>query len=196
MRLLISTIRELLSVLPDGSRRFILIFAVLQSSLAALDVLALGLLAVILTPMLTGAEVDLPVLGTLSRAGDFRTVLIAVGLLIISKSVLAIALQYWATRRFARFEQALGAQLLATTFKAPWTERLQRNSTDIVRSTDVGVGATVAGVLIPFAQLAGEIFTFIAVMVVLVVAEPLLATATLLYFGLVGAILYRWVLQK
>ncbi len=196
MRLLVSTVRALLTVLPDGSRRFILIFAVLQSSLAALDVLALGLLAVILTPMLTGTAINLPVLGTLSEAADFRNILIAVGLLIISKSALAIALQYWATRRFARFEQALGAQLLATTFKAPWTERLQRNSTDIVRSTDVGVGATVAGVLIPFAQLSGEIFTFIAVMVVLVVAEPLLATATLLYFGLVGAVLYRWVLQK
>ncbi len=196
MRLLISTIRELLTVLPDGSRRFILTFALLQSSLAALDVAALGLLAVILTPMLTGTEIDLPVLGTLSDAADFRNILIAVGLLIISKSVLAIGLQYWATRRFARFEQSLGAQLLATTFKAPWTERLQRNSTDIVRSTDVGVGATVAGVLIPFAQLSGEIFTFIAVMVVLVAAQPLLATATLIYFGLVGALLYRWVLQK
>ncbi len=196
MRLLISTIRELLTVLPDGSRRFILTFALLQSSLAALDVVALGLLAVILTPMLTGTEIDLPVLGTLSDAADFRNILMAVGLLIISKSVLAIGLQYWATRRFARFEQSLGAQLLATTFKAPWTERLQRNSTDIVRSTDVGVGATVAGVLIPFAQLSGEIFTFIAVMVVLVAAQPLLATATLIYFGLVGALLYRWVLQK
>ncbi|MGB3829560.1 MAG: ABC transporter ATP-binding protein [Ornithinimicrobium sp.] len=196
MRLLISTVRELLTVLPDGSRRFILIFALLQSSLAALDVLALGLLAVILAPMLTDSQLDLPVLGTLGDPADFRNVLIVVGLLIISKSALAIALQYWATRRFAVFEQALGAKLLATTFKAPWTERLQRNSTDIVRSTDVGVGATVAGVLIPFAQLSGEIFTFIAVMVVLLAAQPLLASATLIYFGLLGALLYRWVLQK
>lgn len=196
MRQLLSTVRALLVVLPSGSRRFILIFAMLQSSLAVLDVMALGLLAVTLAPMLTGSTLDLPILGSLSEAGDFVPVLIFVGALIISKSVFAIAIQWWATRRFARFEQVLGARLLETTFKAPWTERLQRNSTDLVRSTDVGVGATVAGVLIPFAQLSGEIFTFIAVMGVLIVAQPLLATVTLVYFSLVAAVLYRWVLRK
>jgi len=146
--------------------------------------------------MLTGNELTLPVVGTLSEPGDFRNILILVGLLIISKSVLAIVLQWWATRRFARFEQVLGARLLETTFKAPWTERLTRNSNDLVRATDVGVGATVSGVLIPFCQLSGELFTFLAVLVVLVVAEPLLATATIIYFGLVAAVLYTWVLKK
>lgn len=190
------TVRQLLAVLPPGTSRFIVVFAALQSTLAVLDVAALGLLAVVLAPMLTGTSLTLPVIGTLSEPAQFRNVLVLVGLLIISKSLLAIALQWWATRRFARFEQVLGARLLRTTFKAPWTERLQRNSTDLVRSTDVGVGATVAGVLIPFAQLSGEVFTFLAVLVVLVVAQPLLASATIVYFGLVGAVLYVWVLRK
>ncbi|MCK0111848.1 ATP-binding cassette domain-containing protein [Ornithinimicrobium sp. F0845] len=193
---LFRTVRQLLAVLPAGTRRFIIVFAVLQSLLAVLDVAALGLLAVTLAPMLTGNEMTLPVVGTLSEPADFRNILILVGLLIILKSALAIALQYWATRRFARFEQVLGARLLETTFKAPWTERLTRNSNDLVRATDVGVGATVSGVLIPFAQLSGELFTFLAVLVVLVVAEPLLATATIVYFGIVAAILYTWVLRK
>ncbi|WP_256841768.1 ABC transporter ATP-binding protein [Ornithinimicrobium cryptoxanthini] len=193
---LFRTVRQLLAVLPAGTRRFIIVFAVLQSLLAVLDVAALGLLAVTLAPMLTGNEMTLPVVGTLSEPGDFRNILILVGLLIILKSVLAIGLQYWATRRFARFEQVLGARLLETTFKAPWIERLTRNSNDLVRATDVGVGATVAGVLIPFAQLSGELFTFLAVLIVLVVAEPLLATATIIYFGLVAGVLYVWVLRK
>lgn len=191
------TVRSLLTVLPAGTRRFISTFAVLQSMLAILDVLALGLLAMIMAPMLTGNEFQVPVIGvTLSEPAQFRNILVLVGLLIISKSVLAICLQWWATRRFARFEQVLGAQLLETTFRAPWTERLTRNSTEIVRATDVGVGATVAGVLIPFCQLSGELFTFIAVLGVLLVAQPLLASATIVYFGLVGAVLYLWVLRK
>lgn len=196
MLALFRTVRDLLAVLPAGTRRFIIVFAVLQSLLAVLDVAALGLLAITLAPMLTGNELTLPVVGTLSDPGDFRNILILVGLLIVSKSVLAIAIQWWATRRFARFEQVLGARLLETTFKAPWTERLTRNSTDLVRATDVGVGATVSGVLIPFAQLSGELFTFIAVLAVLLIAEPLLATATIIYFGLVAAVLYMWVLKK
>lgn len=196
MLALFRTVRDLLAVLPAGTRRFIVTFAVLQSMLAILDVAALGLLAVTLAPMLTGNELTLPVVGTLTEPGQFRNVLVLVGLLIILKSVLAIGLQYWATRRFAHFEQVLGARLLETTFKAPWTERLTRNSTDLVRATDVGVGATVSGVLIPFCQLSGELFTFVAVLVVLIVAEPLLALATIIYFFLVAAVLYTWVLRK
>ncbi|MGB5951890.1 MAG: ABC transporter ATP-binding protein, partial [Ornithinimicrobium sp.] len=193
---LVRTVRALLAILPPGARRFFIVFAALQSSLAILDVAALGLLAVILAPLLTGADIALPLLGTFSDPGDFRNLLIVIGLLIIAKSALAIGLHRWATRRFARFEQALGAELLRATFRAPWVDRLQRNSTDIVRSTDVGVGATVSGVLIPSAQLAGEIFTFVAVLLVLVVAQPLLASATMIYFGLIAALLYRFVLQR
>jgi ATP-binding cassette, subfamily B, bacterial PglK len=191
------TVRQLMTVLPPGTRRFIATFAVLQSLLAVLDVAALGLLAVVLAPMLTGQELTLPVVGiTLGEPRDFGVVLLIVGLLIVLKSVLAISLQWWATRRFARFEQVLGARLLAATFKAPWTERLSRNSTDIIRSTDVGVGSTVAGVLIPFCQLAGEVFTFVAVLTVLLVAQPVLATATIVYFGIVAFLLYRVVLRR
>jgi ABC-type multidrug transport system fused ATPase/permease subunit len=147
--------------------------------------------------MLTGQELTLPVVGiTLGEPGDFGIVLLIVGALIVLKSVLAISLQWWATRRFARFEQVLGARLLEATFKAPWTERLSRNSTDIIRSTDVGVGSTVAGVLIPFCQLTGEVFTFVAVLAVLLVAQPVLATATIIYFGFVAFLLYRVVLRR
>ncbi len=190
------TVRALFTALPGGTRQFFALFAGLQSTLAILDVAAIGLLAVILAPMLTGTDLTLPVLGTLSEPAQFRNVLIVVGLLIISKSALAIGLQWWATRRFAQFEQALGAQLLETTFRAPWTERLQRNSTELVRATDVGVGVTVSGVLIPFAQLSGEMFTLIAVLAVLLVAEPLLAAVTIAYFVLIAAALYTWVLRR
>lgn len=191
------TVRQLLTVLPAGTRRFIIVFAVLQSLLAILDVAAIGLLAIVMAPMLTQTSATLPVLGIrLDEPAEFGVVLLAVGGLIVTKSVLAILLQWWATRRFAHFEQVLGARLLETTFRAPWTERLQRNSTDIVRSTDVGVGATVAGVLIPFCQLSGEIFTFVAVLAVLLVAQPVLASATIVYFGIVAFLLYRVVLRR
>src|SRR5690606_18221238 len=47
------TVRRLLEVLPPGTRRFVVTFAVLQSMLAILDVAAIGLLALIMAPMLT-----------------------------------------------------------------------------------------------------------------------------------------------
>ncbi|MDO4242218.1 MAG: ABC transporter ATP-binding protein [Actinomyces sp.] len=197
MSLLLRTVRSLLRVLPDGSSRFILTFAGLFSALSLLDVAALGLLALLMTPLMTGASITVPVLGARIDAGGGMTALLAVVcLLIISKDLLAIFIQRVSTRRFADFEQNLGAQLLDSFFYAPWSERLRRHSTDLVRSTDVGVASTVSGVLIPFTQLAGEVCTFIAVMAVLIVARPVMAVVTVLYFVLVAAVMYLWVLRR
>ena len=190
------TVRALLAVLPAGASRFIVTFAIASAALSILDVAALGLLAVTMAPMLSGTALTLPVLGTLSEPADFRNMLVIVGVLIISKSVLAITLQWFATRRFAKFEQDLGSQLLDAFFQSPWTDRLGRNSTDLVRSTDVGVATTVSGVLIPSAMLSGEVFTFLAVLIVLIIAQPLIAVVAIAYFGLIGAFLYLWVLRK
>ena len=190
------TVREILPVLPEGSSRFLVTFALLSGASSILDVVALGLLALCLAPMIAGTSVTLPVLGTLSEPADFRNILIAVGLLIVAKSVFQISLQWFATRRFATFELAISRELLRGFFASPWTDRLQRNSTELVRSTDVGVATTVSGVLIPFAMLAGELCTFVAVLTVLVVAAPLMALVTVVYFGLIGAVLLRWVLSK
>ncbi|UFU07541.1 ABC transporter ATP-binding protein [Ruania halotolerans] len=187
--------RELLSVLPAGSSRFIVTFAGASAALAILDVAALGLLALTLSPLLSESSVQLPLFGEVPNS-RLPILLVVVGGLIVTKSVLAIALQWGATRRFARFEQELGAQLLDAFFSSPWTERLGRNSTDLVRSTDVGVATTVTGVLIPAAMLSGEIFTFVAVLAVLLVAQPVTALVAIAYFGLIGAVLYLWVLRK
>lgn len=197
MSLLLRTVRSLLRVLPEGSSRFILSFAGLFAALSLLDVAALGLLALLMTPLMTGASITVPVLGTTIGGGASMTGLLAVVcVLIISKDLLAIGIQRVSTRRFAAFEQDLGAQLLDSFFYAPWSQRLRRHSTDLVRSTDVGVASTVSGVLIPFTQLAGEVCTFAAVMVVLFVARPLMAAVTVLYFGLVAAVMYLWVLRR
>lgn len=194
---LLSIVRRLLPALPEGSSRFIIRFAVVQALLALLDVAALGLLALLLAPMLTGSAVTIPLLGVrLSEPGDFGLALLAVCLFIVVKDLLAVLVQRIATRRFAAFEQALGAQLLDSFFYAPWSERLRRNSTDLVRSTDVGVASTVSGVLIPFTQLVGEIATLLAVISVLVVAQPLLAATTMAYFALIAVILYLWIMRR
>lgn len=197
MSKLLRTVRSLLSVLPEGSWRFIRIIAAALSFLAIFDIAALGLMAVLLVPMITQSDFTMPVINyTMSEPRDFGIALVIVCALIITKDLLGIVVQRVSTRRFARFEQELGARLLDSFFYAPWSERLSRNSTDLVRSTDVGVASTVSGVLIPYTQLMGEVATFIAVMLVLFVATPVMALAAVLYFAVVGFFLYRWVLKR
>lgn len=197
MKNLLSIVRRLLPALPAGSSSFIRRFSIIQALLALLDVAALGLLALLLAPMLAGSEVTIPVIGLrLITPADFGWALGLVCLFIIAKDLLAILVQRVATRRFAAFEQSLGAQLLDSFFYAPWTERLRRNSTDLVRSTDVGVASTVSGVLIPFTQLIGEVSTMLAVILVLLIAQPLVAVTTMAYFALIAAVLYLWIIRR
>lgn len=194
---LFSTVSSLLAVLPKGSGRFVTVFAVILGSLALLDVAALGMLAILLGPLISKQPLTVPVLHIrLEQPADFAWALALVCVFIVLKDLLGILVQRMSTKRFAAFEQSLGAQLLDSFFYAPWTERLSRNSTDLVRSTDVGVASTVTGVLVPFTQLMGEISTFIAVLSVLLVAQPVLATVALVYFALVGALLYLWVIRR
>lgn len=194
---LFRTVRALLKILPEGSWRFIQIIAACLGCLALFDIAALGLMAMLLAPMITGASFTVPVLGiTLSEPGDFGLALVLVCVLIISKDLLGIVVQRVSTRRFAKFEQELGARLLDSFFYAPWSERFARNSTDLVRSTDVGVASTVSGVLIPYTQLIGELATFVAVMLVLFIAAPAMAGVAVVYFAAVGFFLYRWVLKR
>lgn len=197
MQTLIRTVRALLAVLPPGATRFILSFASILGALALLDIAALGLLALLLAPMISGTAATIPVVGIrLTEPAQFGIALAIVCGIIILKDVLGILVHRRSTKRFARFEQSLGAQLLDSFFYAPWSERLKRNSTDLVRSTDVGVASTVTGVLTPFTQLIGELSTFAAVVLVLLVAEPVMAGVTMVYFALIGALLYRWVLRR
>ena len=93
--------REVLSILPPTARRFLLVYAVLQGLLAILDGAALALLAVVLSPLISGTPVELPVFGRVEGAGALVPVVV-VCVIIVVKGVLALLLYWAATRRFWR----------------------------------------------------------------------------------------------
>jgi ATP-binding cassette, subfamily B, bacterial PglK len=181
----------LLKTLPDGSRRFLTGYAVASAALALLDVVALGLVAALLPGLVGGEDVTFPVLGNLTEQGLVLPLLIVICLLIVLKGVLAVLLLRYATKRFARHEVAIGDRLFAAYLASPWEKRLGRNSAEIVRSVDVGVGITVSGVLMPAMSLFGELGTLAAVVVVLFVAQPVIAVVTMIYLGLVALLLAK-----
>lgn len=180
--------RQVLDVLPESARRFLGIYATLQGLLAIIDGAALALLAVVLSPLVGGQPVTLPIIGAVSGAAVMWPILV-VCFLIVLKGVLALSLYWIATRRFARYELELGARLFAGFVRSPWTDRLTRNSSDLVRITDSSVATTIAGFVLPGASLIGEALNFLTLLVVLAVAQPLIGVATLIYLGLIGLLL-------
>lgn len=189
MKNVLSIVRPLLRVLPPGSRRFLLTYGILTAALALLDLVALGLVGTMLQTVLGDGEVSLPLIGDLASRGGQIAALVTVCAVIVLKGVFAVLLLRIATRRFAAHEVAIGDRLFAAYLASPWADRLSKNTSELVRTVDVGVGVTVAGVLIPTMTLFGEIGTLLAIVVALIVFDPLIAAVTIVYLALVALLL-------
>lgn len=187
---------QVLDLLPGRARRALVAYAITLGLLSLLDGLALALLAAVIAPVVSGtSKPRLPVLGEVTDAG----LAIAIGvvcLLILSKGVLALLLLRTTTRRFAQYELELGSRLFAGYLAAPWTVRLTRNSADLVRLTDGSVSTTISGFILPGSTLLGEVLNFSILLVVLGIAQPLVAAITLVYLGLLGALLFFWITKR
>ncbi|MBG6239546.1 ABC-type multidrug transport system fused ATPase/permease subunit [Mycetocola sp. CAN_C7] len=195
MKLLWQTLKQLLPLLPPRARNFLWVYVILSSALALLDVAAIGLLALSMAAMVQSDPVSLPLVGTIDQSG-YVWILVAVSGLIILKSGLSVLLQWRATRRFAKYELEIGDRLFGAYIQAPWTERLQRNTSQLVRMADVGIAAVVAGFLLPVLSLPTLFTTSISVLVVIVIAQPVTALVTVVYLGLIAFLLYFWVSRK
>jgi len=192
---IVALYRELLRVLPADARRFVTIYATSLGLLAVFDAAALGLLALVVGPLSAGNPVVLPLIGELEESGIFIAI-VGICVLTVAKGVSSVLLLRWATRRAARYELEIGSRLFDAYMAAPWTERLKKNSADIVRFTDSSLYQTIATFLLPGATILGEVMTLTAVITVMSIAMPVIALATVLYLGGIGAVLYFWIARR
>lgn len=195
MKALWSTLKELLELLPGDARAFLVRYSISSSTLALIDILALGLLALMMAPLASNQPVRLPLIGVVPTDSVIWILAAACALMVV-KSLIALAQQWYVTRRMADFELAIGDRLFTAYIRAPWLERMKRNSAELVRMADVGIANTTSGLLLPVASLPSQVVTFCSVLIVLFVAQPLIAVATILYLGLVAAVLYGWVSRR
>ncbi|WP_136706709.1 ABC transporter ATP-binding protein [Agromyces sp. H66] len=195
MKLLWNTLRDLLPLLPAGARRFFVVYIVITSALTLLDVGAMALLALIISPIVTGAPINLPVIGELPSSAAPALVLVAC-ILIILKSALSVGLHWVATRRFARYELQIGQRLFSAYIHSSWEERSKRSVAEITRIADAGIANTVQGFILPLALIPGSLLTFVLILVVLIVAQPLTAVIALLYLGLIAFIVNNFVTKR
>lgn len=186
---------DLLSILPPNARRFVIGYAIALSVLAVLDAVSLGLLAVVVSPLASNGAATLPIIGKVDGVG----LLVLIGVvcaLVLVKGFLSVLLLWFATRRFAVFELELGSRLFDSYVQAPWVERLKHNSSDLVRMVDSSVSWAITNVLLPGAGLLGEAVTFVTVVVVLAIVQPMIAIVALVYLGLVGVAQFLWITKR
>ncbi len=195
MRLILKTLRELIPLLPDRAQRFLWGYMVASASLAILDIAALGLLAISLSSMVANQPVELPLVGAVP-AESYVWIVLTVSLLIITKSILSITLQWFATRRFASYELEIGDKLFNAYIRAPWSDRLKRSTAQLVRLADVGIANTISSFLLPAMTMPTLVITAVSIFAVLVIAQPATALITVLYLGGMAVLLAFVVSRK
>ncbi|WP_243224844.1 ABC transporter ATP-binding protein [Microbacterium sp. CIAB417] len=193
MNHIVRTLKRLLPFLPASARTFLIVYAVVSSVLAVVDVVALMLLALTLAASVSGQEIQLPVIGTIA-ADQVVWLILILAIIVIAKSAANVWLQWIATRRFATYEWTIGQELFSAYIRSSWTDRMSRNSAQIVQMSDTGIANVIAGFLLPVTTLPGLLVTSVGVVGVIVVAQPITALVTIIYLGAIAAIQY-WVLS-
>jgi ABC-type multidrug transport system fused ATPase/permease subunit len=189
MKRIWKTMNELFDVLPDGTRRFYAWYSIATGLLAILDTLALALVVFSITAFASGNPISLPVVGDLPEAATVW-VLIIVCALFILKGVLAVLLHWVATRKFAQFELEVGNRLFRSFTHSTWESRSKYSTAEITRIVDGSISNANRGFLMPLSLIPGNALTFVSVLIVLIVAQPLAAALAAVYLTLVSLFVF------
>ncbi|MGO3146356.1 MAG: ABC transporter ATP-binding protein [Leucobacter sp.] len=153
--------------------------------LAVLDTAALALIALAVTPLATGEPIRIPGIGELESSATPWLILIICSLF-VAKGVSAVALHWYATRRFASYELEVGNRLFRAYTHSSWEERSRLSTAEITRIVDSSMANTNIQFILPLSQIPSNALTFIGVLSVLVVAQPLSALIALLYLSAIS----------
>lgn len=187
-----NTLNQLFRVLPKGAKRFYLGYSILTGLLAVLDSLALTLIVVVTAPLATGAGMNLPFVGEVPASATPILVIMICGLFVL-KGVFALVLHRRATRRFAHYELDTGDRLFSTYIHSNWERRSLLSTAEVTRIVDTAMQNTNLGFLLQLSMIPGNAMTFLATILVLVIAQPVTALIALIYLLAIALIMNRFV---
>lgn len=188
-------LNDLLPLMPKGAQRYFVGYMIATTAITALDVIAMALLAVVIGPAITGGTITLPIIGEVS-ADILPIFALTACVLIILKSVLSVTLHWFATRRFAKYELEIGDRMFRAYINSSWEERSKRSVAEITRIADAGIANTMAGFLLPLMRVPSSIFTFVLILVVLFVADPMTSVIAFVYLTIVAFIVHQVVTKR
>ena len=189
---ILQTVRRAFALLNAPARRRLLILAAANVLVAGLDMLGI----LLLVPLLAflgpggapqGAFVDFAeqLLGTDVPERIVLALALAATALFIAKGVAAVSLLWVQTGVLNVAQVSLSERILGSFVKAPWLVQQSSGTGAIIRTTVGSVSTTTQTVASGIGVLA-ESAVFIAVFAALVIVNPLLAIAALVYLVAAG----------
>ena len=169
---------------------------------SALDIV--GVLAMIpLMGIFTGADTTTGVLGAASNLlgespSELALTMLVAGIAVLAfvvKGLFTIGFRWWQLGFLAKQQADTAVALLDAYLRAPYSLHLRRNAAEFLRVMVTCVSQTYSSLVNGFLAFSAELVTVIAIAVVLVVVNPALALAALVYLG-VAAGLIQWAIRR
>jgi ABC-type multidrug transport system fused ATPase/permease subunit len=190
---LVSGVRRAWTVVRPPERRRLRWVAVYGVVIAALDAFALVLIYALINLLndqkvegITGSIVHALGVGTGDRYRAALILLAITSVLFVARSLLSV-LGLWLTIGASNAAQAdLVTRLLIGHARAPQLLRLERNSSETLRTIMSSVDQVVNGVVFSSVLLVANVAVAVAVAVGLILSSPIVAAAVMVYFLLIA----------
>ena len=188
----IHTIRRAIALVSRGTRRRLIVIAVISVLVSAMDLLAIILLVPFLTFLGPGGVQDswivnttADLLGTTNEERIALVLALVATLLFVAKGITAVFLLWIQTGVLNRAQAQLANRILRSFVRAPWLVQQDSTTGALIRTTIGSVQYTVS-VLGSAVVMIAEGSVFVAVMIALIVISPALAISALVYLALAG----------
>ena len=188
---MVMTVRKVLHLLTRRERQQALLLIPLVIVMALAEVAGIASIAPFLTLVADpDAAQTMPVLGWAYGAFGFesdRSFLVAVGIGVIVALIGASAVRATGTWILFRFgsirSHTVGRRLLIRYLQQPYPFFLERNGAELANNVLQEVGQVINGVVLPGLQLAARAVAALAIVILLVTIDPILALLVTLVLG-------------
>ncbi len=188
---MISPIRQAIDLLDKKTRRRLPLLILSFSIVAGFEALSIGLIFPLMLAMIDPDAIQrvqwlgqiAKVLGTSDQQGLVVALGIAIGVIFITKNICAALLVRWQFRILFAAEADVGVRLFVEYLKSPWQSIAERNSSELIRNASASTSHAFLSFLIPGLTLLVEAGLSIAVLITLLVVDPVVAFVSFLLVG-------------
>lgn len=201
-RVLVSPIMCSIQLLPKADHRKIVLVVALQVGLGFLDLMGVAAIGVLGALSVSGVQSTEPgnrVSATLELLGlsnlSFQSQVAVLGLSAASILVIRTILSIIVTRKIFYFLSRRGAvissDLISRFLSQPLTKIQENSSQETLYAVTFGVTSITLGVLGTAITLVADISLLVIMLFALFVVDPVIAVSSIVFFGILGLILYR-----
>ncbi len=165
---------------------------------AVFDVLGIGLVFPLVVALVDGDSLErvtwlawiASAMGTTDHGTVVMALAIAIGLLFVIKNVASAALVSWQYRILFDAEAEVGIRLYLRYLTMPWRQLAGRNSSELIRNASTSASSAFLSFMIPGLTILVEGGLTVAVLIMLLAVDPLVALTSFALVGLAGAVYY------